>query len=87
MAHISSLFEQMRDQMHKDVALADSYITHIRKIAMSQRLHLPKEIKRSYCKHCYKAFVPSKTCRVRLQGPKLVYYCFSCKKYTRIPLK
>ena len=57
----------------------------IRKIAMSQRMSLSKEIKRSYCKHCYKAFLPGKTCRVRLQGKKIVYYCYSCKKFTRIP--
>ncbi len=85
--HIDALFVSMREQMHKDTALADEYVGHIRALAMSQRIHLDAEKKRSFCKHCYKVFIPSKTCRVRLQGKKIVYYCFSCKKYTRIPYK
>lgn len=87
MKHISSLFIEMRKQLHKDLTLADVYVKHMRKIAMSQRIPLSKEIKRSYCKYCYKAFLPGKTCRVRLQGKKLVYYCYSCKKFTRLPYK
>ena len=85
--HISALFVEMRKTLHKDTALADTYVKHIRRLAMSQRLPLPREIKRSYCKHCYKAFLPGKTCRVRLQGGKLVYYCYTCKNFTRLPYK
>ena len=87
MKHISSLFLEMRKQLPQDTALATTYVKHIRRLAMSQRITLPREIKRSYCKHCYQAFLPGKTCRVRLQGGKLVYYCYSCKNFTRLPYK
>lgn len=85
--HIKSLFVEFRRQMHQDTQLADTYIEHIRRLAMSQRIHLDKEIKRSFCKHCYKALIPGKTAIVRLQGKKVVYTCLRCKKYTRIPYK
>lgn len=84
--HINALFKEVKKVMYSDVALADRYIDQIRKLAMSQRIHLDKPIKRSFCKHCYAAFVPGKTLRVRTQGNKVVYTCLRCKKYTRIPL-
>lgn len=85
--HISALFVEMRKNLYVDTPLADTYVAHMRRLAMSQRISLPREIKRSYCKHCYKSFSPGKSCRVRLQGKKLVYYCYSCKNYTRLPYK
>lgn len=85
--HISALFALMREKMHTDTTLAQTYSEHIRRIAMSQRIHLDKEIKRSFCKHCYSVLIPGKTSRVRLQSGKVVYYCFTCKNYTRIPYK
>jgi len=67
--------------------LADRYVELARKISMRYLVPIPGEFKRRFCKHCYKYLLPSNTCRVRIHRGKLVIYCHSCKKYTRIPLK
>ena len=81
--HIRTLHAQLQEQVYADRKLANRYVQLIRRIGMKLRLRLPREIKKSYCKHCYVAFAPGDNCRVRLRRGLLVYYCFSCKKYTR----
>ena len=66
---------------------ADEYVKSARRIAMKLKVRMPKELKRQYCKHCYAYFRMGDNCRVRVQRGKVIYYCFSCKKYTRIPYK
>lgn len=73
--------------LYTDLKTAQSHSDTIRQIAMSTKIRLPRDIKRSYCKHCYSVFAPPVNCRVRLQKSKVVYYCSSCKKFTRIPYK
>ena len=69
------------------IKLADRYVELARKISMRYLVSIPGEFKRSFCKHCYKYLLPGENCRVRIHRGKLVIYCNSCKKYTRIPLK
>ncbi len=64
---------------------AQRLVTKARRIAMRYRMRLPREIKRSFCKHCHAYFVPGKTVRVRTHLGKVVFTCFLCKKFTRIP--
>ncbi len=84
--HISQLSKEYDKARYANKALANRYLQLIRRIAMKFRLRLPREVKHSYCKHCKQAFIPGKNCRVRTRDGKLVYYCYSCKKYTRLPL-
>lgn len=81
--HISTLYTELQKQLYADRNLANRYVQLIRTIGMKLRLRLPREVKKSYCKHCYVAFAPGDNCRVRLRKGFLVYYCFSCKRYTR----
>ena len=67
--------------------LANRYVELARKISMRHQVSIPKEYKRSYCKHCYSYRLPDVTSRIRINRGKLIIYCFKCKKYTRIPLK
>ena len=67
--------------------LADRYVEIARKISMKYLIPIPKQYKRSFCKHCYSYFLPDVTCRFRIHHGKLVVYCLKCEKYTRIPLK
>jgi len=67
--------------------LANRYVELARKISMRHQVSIPKEYKRSFCKHCYVFLLPNVTSRVRINRGKLIIYCFKCKKYTRIPLK
>lgn len=84
---IKKLFDQAEKEFDKRPALSNRYVTIARKIAMKFKVRIPKELKRRYCKNCYKYLVPGKNCRVRTQRGKVVYYCFNCKRYTRIAYK
>ena len=81
---IIELFEQASLRWKKDMSLANRYVTLARKIAMKYKVRMPRELKRRFCKHCYRYFVPGVTCRVRTKDGNVVYTCFSCKRYTKI---
>jgi|TARA_B100001971_G_scaffold205655_1_gene223415 ribonuclease P protein subunit RPR2 len=84
---ISILFSQAKRIFNKSPKLSNRYVHLARKIAMKYKVKIPKKFKRRFCKHCYSYLVPSKTCRVRLQKSKVVYYCMNCKKYMRFQIK
>jgi len=69
------------------INLADRYVDLARKISMRYLVPIPKELKRSYCKHCYCYLLPFETCRIRVHRGRIIIYCKKCKKFTRIPLK
>lgn len=82
---IKYLFEQARKAFNKNPALSNRYVTLARKLSMKYKVRIPRELKRKFCKHCYKYLVPGKNCRVRTHKGKVVYYCLNCKKYMRFP--
>lgn len=84
---IETLFCQADKIFSEDSSLADRYVDLARKIAMKFKISLKSEYKRKFCKHCYKYLRPGSNSRVRTQTGKLVYSCFSCKKFSRFPLK
>lgn len=69
----------------KDRAKADNYVRKARKIGMKVNLPLPKELKRKYCKHC-NSYFRSGNYRVRTRNKMIIYYCFKCRKYTKIKI-
>jgi len=82
---IKILFEQARKRFKKDPSLSDRYVSLARKISMKYKVKIPADLKKQFCKHCYKYLVPSVNCRVRLQKGRIIYYCLNCKKYMRFP--
>ncbi len=82
---IKTLFDKA-DAVFPDT-LANRYVTLARKIAMKVKLRMPRELKRKYCKHCYKYLRSGKNARIRTRDGKVVISCFECKKFTRIPVK
>lgn len=85
---INYLFELAEQYALSDkMSLANRYVELARKISMRYLVPISKEYKRRFCKHCYSYLLPPTNCRVRIHRGKLVIYCHSCKKYTRIPLK
>jgi ribonuclease P protein subunit RPR2 len=82
---ILELFEEAEKVFKKHPERADRYVELARKIAMKYKIRLQKELKKRFCKHCYKYLMPGANCRVRLNKEKVVYYCFHCKKYMRFP--
>ena len=83
---IKQLFEQAAVQFPNNKSLANRYVTLARKVAMKLRMRMPRELKRRYCKHCYKYLQPGNNARVRTQNGKVIISCFECKKFTRIPI-
>jgi ribonuclease P protein subunit RPR2 len=80
---IKELFEEAE----KNKNMANRYVELARKIAMKNRVRIPSELKRRFCKHCYKYLVPGKNLRVRIQNNHIVYSCLECKKFMRFPHK
>lgn len=82
---IEILFEEAKKISIKSPELSKRYLSLANKIAQKVNLTLTKDQKRKFCKHCYSYFVPQKNVRVRLKNKKVVYYCLSCKKFTKFP--
>ena len=87
LAKFKEYLAKAKQVFKKDKAMANRYVTKARKAAMKVKLRIPRELKRQYCKHCYKLLVQGENCRVRTQRGKVVYYCMECKKYMRFPYK
>ena len=84
---VKNLFREAKIQFNYNPQLSNHYIKLARKLAMKVNLKLGKEYKRKFCKYCYSYLVPGKNARVRINNNKLIYYCFNCKKYSRINLR
>ena len=85
---INQLFHLAEQKaLSNDFILADRYVELARKISMRYLVSIPKEFKRSFCKHCYSYLLPNRNCRVRIKKGKLVIFCLNCNKFIRIPLK
>ncbi len=84
---VKILFEQAKKIFKEDPKLAHRYVYLARKISMRFKVRIPRELKRKFCKHCYKYLVPNINCRVRIHNGHVVYYCLECKKYMRFKYK
>ena len=84
---INFLFQLANEVFKENSKLSDKYVKIARRIAMKYKIRLTSELKKRFCKHCYKYLVPSVNCRVRLHKHRLIYYCLSCKHYMRHPIK
>ncbi len=84
---IRKLFSEADEIFPKNPELANRYIELARKIGMKMNLRLPKYLRRKFCKYCYHYLRPGINSRVRIHKHRIIIYCLSCKKYTRIPIK
>lgn len=82
---IRQLIEFAEKVFPKNFERADYYISIARKIAMKARIRIPSDLKKKFCKHCYKFLQPGVNCRVRTKNNKVIYYCLNCKNYMRFP--
>ena len=83
---IRKLFELAQKEFSKHHERSHRYVQLARKIAMKTRYRLPSNLKRKFCRHCYKFLQPGINARVRTKNHKVVYYCLSCKKHMRFQL-
>jgi ribonuclease P protein subunit RPR2 len=83
--HVKSLFSQAAAATSK--LMKNRYVHLARKMAMRHKTGLSKDQKRQFCKHCYAHLDFSKGDRVRIHKSRVIMFCSSCKKHTRIPVK
>src|SRR3989338_2224621 len=84
---ITELFKQAEIIFREYPHLSNRYVELARKIAMKYKVQIPRNLKKKFCKNCFRYLVPSVNCRVRLNKGKVVYYCFGCKNFMRFPYK
>lgn len=84
---VMTLFEQAETMFPKRKDLANRYVGLARKISMKVRMRIPSELKRRFCKHCYKYLKPGINARIRTRAGKVIISCLECNKFMRIPVK
>jgi len=83
---VRGLFKEASEAFSKNPSRAHRYVKLARKIAMKVNLKMPRELKRKFCKHCYKYLKHGVNARTRISKSRVVILCKECKKFTRIPL-
>jgi ribonuclease P protein subunit RPR2 len=84
---IKAYFKLAKELFNKDKKLADDYVRKARKIGMKNKVRIPSNLQKQFCKHCYCYLKPSVNCRIRLAKKRIIYYCLICKKFMRFPYK
>ncbi len=65
------------------------YVSLARKIAMRYNIRLSPQLKRQYCRKCYKYLKPSINCRVRTSAKQqaVIITCLECGHIMRHPYR
>lgn len=82
---IKTLFKQAKAIFKENKSLANRYVKLARELSMKHKVPIPTNLKKQFCKHCYRYLMPSVNLRVRTREGKLVYYCLDCKHFMRHP--
>jgi ribonuclease P protein subunit RPR2 len=80
---IEILFERAREFFPENPALSDRCVDLARRIAMRQRVRIPRELRRRFCRTCFAYLVPGSTQRVRVRRGKVVTTCIRCNTHRR----
>ena len=80
---IAVLFGQAEKAFAEDPGRSARYVALARRIAMRQRVRIPREFRRRFCHHCYAFLVPGVNMRVRVHRGKVVVTCHACKRSMR----
>jgi ribonuclease P protein subunit RPR2 len=89
MERIQRLFSLADKEFSKNPSRSHRYVSLARKIAMRYNIRLPPELKRRYCKKCYKYLKPSINCRVRTSAKQraVTVACLECGHVMRHPYR
>jgi ribonuclease P protein subunit RPR2 len=83
---IEILFDRAREFFPADPRRADRCVDLARRIAMRQRVRIPRELRRRFCRRCSAYLVPGSTLRVRVHRGKVVTTCLRCRELRRYRL-
>jgi len=75
----NALYHTEPEESRRCVAIA-------RKISTRQRVRIPPELRRLFCRKCSRILIPGYSGRVRLHRGRIIMTCLSCGKQRRIPV-
>lgn len=83
---IRTLFSHAAAAYQWSPDLSDRYVGIARKIAMRYRVKIPRELRRQFCRYCYRFLVGGINARIRIHRGKAIVTCLSCRKQRRYRL-
>ena len=83
------LFELASQEFKNHPERSNRYVQLARKIAMRYNIRMPRELKRKFCKKCYKYLMPAVNCRIRASAKQrsVIVKCLECGNVMRYPYK
>jgi ribonuclease P protein subunit RPR2 len=84
---IEILFDRAREFFPANPAVSDRCVDLARRIAMRQRVRIPRELRRRFCRRCSAYLVPGSTVRVRVRRGRVVTTCLRCSARRRYRVK
>lgn len=86
---IKLLFQKADEVFNSDPKRANRYVYLARKIAMRYNIRISKDLKRKFCKKCYKYLKPNINCRIRTnpQQQAVIITCLECGHVMRYPYR
>jgi len=75
---IEILFDRAREFFPANPGASDRCVEIARRIAMRQRVRIPREFRRRFCRRCSAYLVPGFTLRVRVRHGTVVTTCLRC---------
>ncbi|MGA2934150.1 MAG: ribonuclease P [Methanomicrobiales archaeon] len=83
---IEILFERAREFFPENPLWSDRCVDLARRIAMRQRVRIPRDLRMKFCRRCSAYLVPGSTVRVRVHRGKVVMTCMRCSGHRRFRL-
>ena len=86
---IERLFSLAEINFRKNPERSHRYISLARKIAIRFNIRLKKDLKRKFCKRCYRYLVPGVNCAVRVRSSQqsIITKCLECGNIMRHPYR
>ncbi len=84
---IEVLFERAREFFPGNPEVSDRCVGLARRIAMRQRVRIPRELRRRFCRRCSAFLVPGVTARVRVRKSRVTLTCLRCSGHRRFQLQ
>ncbi|HIJ06081.1 MAG: Ribonuclease P protein component 4 [Methanomicrobiales archaeon 53_19] len=83
---IDLLFQHASDWVEDDGERSRRCVLIAKRIAMKQRIRIPKRYRRIFCAHCHTILRPGINSRVRIQHGKVIITCLECGQRKRYPV-
>ncbi|QVV89302.1 ribonuclease P [Methanospirillum sp. J.3.6.1-F.2.7.3] len=86
MERILILFSQAESFFQWDPEYSHHCVRQARLIAMKERIRIPPELRRRYCRKCNSYLVPGRTGTIRIYRGRVIITCLSCGWHRRFPI-